>query len=387
MHLDYKDKEVPTVNDNEPLPIWTVSSGPCVALENNANFDLSNFTENKIVTLNKNQYFKFKCYDQFGNEIDKGGENFTSNVKYHDEFGHISPIESSVIDNGDGNYYVRFIPESYGKHVVNLEIEVRNEPEKYGDEITLNLKPKECKNGETLCPNMDKCVSKFVDCIVPPNNCPTDKPFECIVNGQKSCVASQIQCDCPQGYVKCESVLSTPDNIIYWPGYCVPENARYMCPNSKYTSRKCKKTDLTYELSIDGKCRDPASGQPSQKVCPIGKVLCSDFSCRDSYDDCKVYDECPTNEVRCPDQKCAADYMYCPNVITCADANQVVCNDGNCYDNELMCPSSNVCEDIFPFLCGNNLCATSWDNCEHYVSCNHGLSLCSDNICRTECKN
>ncbi|MCF0117145.1 MAG: hypothetical protein HUJ61_03740, partial [Bacilli bacterium] len=284
MHLYYKDNEVSTVNENEPLPIWIVASGPCIALENNENFDLSNFTEDKTIILNRNQYFRFKCHDEFGNEIDKGGEKFISLVKYYDDYGHISSIGSYVIDNGDGYYYVRFIPESYGKHVASLEIYVRNEYVKYGDEITLNIKKKVCNNSETLCPNTDKCVSTLVECIDPPNGCLKDKPFYCDVNGVKTCVASQTECDCPKGFFKCQSVISTTKNPIYWPGYCVPDDAKHMCPNTTLNNIRCKQEKSNYILSIDGKCRDPKFGQPSQRVCPIGKVLCSDFSCRDSYD-------------------------------------------------------------------------------------------------------
>ncbi|MCF0116725.1 MAG: hypothetical protein HUJ61_01590, partial [Bacilli bacterium] len=321
MHLYYKGDEILTVNVNETLPIWTVANGPCIALENNENFNISNFTNGSKITLNRYQYFGFKCYDEYKNKIDKGGEIFYSIVKYHDDFGHSTSIESEVIDNGNGYYLIKFIPESYGKHVVNLNIERRNGQEKYGDEIILDLKPRTCQTGNTLCPNIDKCVSKLFDCIVPPNDCPKETPFECLVNGQKACVASQVQCDCPEGYFKCKSEISKYLNsTVYWPGYCVPSDRTDMCPRGNIKNSTCKIKLENSELSIDGKCRVLKESQaPNQRVCPPGKILCADFSCRDSYDECEKFDECPTNYYRCSDQTCQDDYLKCPDMITCKD--------------------------------------------------------------------
>ena len=51
-----------------------------------------------------------------------------------------------------------------------------------------------------FCNNDYKC--NILECFDPPNNCDIDTPFKCRVNGIETCVKSQIDCDCPIGYIK-----------------------------------------------------------------------------------------------------------------------------------------------------------------------------------------
>ena len=105
LHMFYKKDEVPTVNDGEKLPIFTILTGPCRA-ENNTHFDLT--------TLNEPQegefgYFSFQCYDIYNNKITHGGEKFTVNghlISHGNEYP-VNNIE--VIDNNDGKYIIKFL--------------------------------------------------------------------------------------------------------------------------------------------------------------------------------------------------------------------------------------------------------------------------------------
>ena len=375
INLEYKEEKVTKVNGDEDLPTWVVHNGPCYAYDNE-HFDLSNFTNNQI-TLQRKNTFKFKCYDYYNNSIDYGGEIFHADCNYVYN-SRQSSIEAVVDDEGTGYYYVTFIPTNYGKHIINLQIERKNNgQEKYGEEIVLNLDKYECPNGQKLCPNSNKCVDNLIKCIYPPNDCPSETPFECKVNGETKCVSSQTDCDCPTGYIRCDYMH-----------YCVPENRPDMCATTRYTKAQCKRINNGYTLFADGKCRSKTNGRtPNQKVCPIGKVLCADLSCRDNYDLCLVSDYCQDGESRCPDQTCQFYTENCPNTITCEKSTDYVCNNDKCVESELECESSAIC-DLEPFtnLCDGNLCTDSWEDCPKKVSCGHGKSLCSDNICREICE-
>ena len=382
VNLEYKEEKVTKVNidldkendQGEDLPTWLVHNGPCYAYDNE-HFDLSNFTDSRI-TLGRKNTFKFKCYDYYNNSIDYGGEIFHADCNYVYN-SRQSSIDAEVEDENTGYYYVTFVPTNYGKHIINLQIERKNNgQEKYGEEIVLNLEKYECPNGQILCPNSNSCVNNLVSCIYPPNSCPSDKPFECKVNGVTTCVASQTDCDCPDGYIRCDYMH-----------YCVPEDRPDMCASTRYSNTQCRRVSSNYKLFADGKCRDKTTGQtPNQKVCPIGKVLCADLSCRDSYPECLVSDYCGDGESRCPDQTCQFYTENCPNTITCEDSTQYVCNNDVCVDSELECEASAICDlDPFTNLCDGNFCASSWEDCPKKVSCGHGKSLCSDNVCRDTC--
>ena len=186
------------------------------------------------------------------------------------------------------------------------------------------------------------------------NGCSSDKPFKCSIDNITQCVASQTECDCPNGYYKCN-----------YTHYCVPENNKdTMCPNVKI---------------------------PNQKVCPIGKVLCADLSCRDKYDDClEEFDSCDT--IKCPDQTCNSKIRFCPKTIDCGNSSKYVCNNDKCVDSELECEESKSCKNSSKYLCDGNKCASSWDKCDKKKSCWWSwlevweiYSLCEDKYCRKKC--
>ena len=190
-------------------------------------------------------------------------------------------------------------------------------------------------------------------CIEPENDCPTSKPFLCKINNEDACVESQLECDCPLGYIRCDYMK-----------YCVPEDRK--------------------DLNADGICRMSEDLSPTQKVCPIGKVLCADLSCRDNYDDCSVSDYCEEGQMRCPDQSCVCDYTECPSTISCQN-KKYVCPDGSCVDNEIECKALPNCSGDEPYRCHDNLCVKDKNSCIKNVPCGQKMALCSDLICRITC--
>ena len=244
--------------------------------------------------------------------------------------------------------------------------------EKYGEEVKFVLKEFQCtETNQILCPNKRMCVENIIECIDPPNNCSESTPFNCTVKGKYTCVKSQVYCDCPEGFIKCDIM-----------NYCVPEDRPDMCPYFFERYFYCKEKHLTE--NYDGVCREEDSG-PNQRVCPIGKVLCADLSCRDNYKQCVVTDVQPYDKNRCIGQQLVTLAEECPSSITCESKDEFVCPTGKCVKNELECPSLSNCDEDYPYLCQNNECAIDFKSCPESISCGENKLMCPDNICREKC--
>ena len=361
LHIYYNDTEIETVNNGKTLPIFKILTGPCYA-ENNTNFDLSHLND---TVVNIKTYFTFYCYDSFGNKITKGGEKFTVKGTFLDS---IPLDDAKVVDNGDGSYNVEFTPTMKGIYLFNILIG----KERYGDEVKFELKDFSCSGDKIVCPNKKLCVDDILKCIDPPNNCTRETPFYCKVNDKETCVASQLDCDCPVGFIKCKIMK-----------YCVPEDRKDMCPKFRTVVSQCMKIGMV--KNFDGICRESNKG-PSQRVCPIGKVLCADLSCRDKYEDCIVTEVFKNGyDNRCIGQQIFDDANLCPSSITCPSENQVVCPNGDCVDNEIYCSGLTQCNENYPYLCQNNVCAESYEYCPQNLACGENKLLCPDNHCRVNC--
>ncbi len=228
-------------------------------------------------------------------------------------------------------------------------------------------------NTPIRCPNINKCVNKQVDCLE--NDCPEEKPFKCLVNGEYTCTKSQTDCDCPSGYEKCETT-----------NYCIKETRRDMCPFFLINNRIClTKYGNGYKMFNDGICRKLTEHNPNNYVCPIGKILCPNLTCRDSYDECPESEKSEGNQIRCRDQTITTEANKCPSTIYCANKDDVVCPDGTCVSNEIYCSALRKCPSNSPYLCNNNKCAIDHNDCLSNVSCGHKNSLCSDFVCRESC--
>ena len=364
LHMYYKGEEITTVNDGQPLPIFTFVPGPCRA-EDNSHFDL---TQLDGIVTSKEVSFTFQCYDIYNNIITKGGEEFYVSSNLYVDTGSTEINGGDLKDNNNGTYTISFIPDYAGTYVFNIFID----DEKYGEEISVKYAKKTCKGSASiLCPN-NQCAESYYGCIDPPNECSKEKPFKCKVNKVDTCVKSRVECDCPEGYIKCSYMK-----------YCVPENRPDMCPYFK--TRKCQKMGQDIAYYEDGICRKNTSIAPNQRVCPIGKVLCADLSCKDNYDLCPVTPVLPSNKIRCADQTITSYAFYCPSTVTCPSPDQVVCPDLDCVDNEVYCRRVRTCPASYPYLCANNACAREYEDCTSSVVCGDLKSLCADNVCREDC--
>ena len=187
-----------------------------------------------------------------------------------------------------------------------------------------------------------------------------------------------IECDPEKNYKKCP----------YMNGQ-IPEEKYYdLCFVPYYFS--CGLRYYNYNISQfceDAICRKSKDLQPSQIVCPLGKVLCFDLTCRDSLSQCYTdYPYCDIGKLRCPDQSCVKDQKDCPTTITCSNPNNKVCPDGTCVTNEIYCSPLKICSEDKPFLCLDYSCAKNAESCSHFVACGHGESLCPDLNCREDCE-
>ena len=367
LHIFYKGEEVEKVNNfKENLPKFTILTGPCFA-EDNTHFDLTPLEEAEV---SLKAHFTFQCYDIFNNKITKGGEKFTVKSDYlsNTEQGDSIPLDNAiVVDNGDGSYNVEFVPNMKGTYLFNILVG----NQKYGEEVKFVLTAFQCPEKQVACPNKRKCVASIIDCIDPPSDCPISTPFNCTVNEKYTCVKSRMYCDCPKGFKKCKIM-----------NYCVPENRPDMCPYFMGVQAICMENGLIQ--NYDGICREENNG-PSQRVCPIGKVLCADLSCRDDYTQCVVTDVRPYNKQRCIGQQLVELATQCPSSITCKSKDEFVCPTGECVTNEIYCPSLNKCNENYPYLCQNNICSTDFNSCAETISCGENRILCPDSICREKC--
>ena len=320
--------------------------------------------------------FTISCKDVYGNRISTGGEAFNVmiNVSVGEEGKISSDVKTKITDYLNGNYKVEFVPPLAGEY--SLTIDLRGEIYEGNKKFTIldNNCP---KTTPIVCPNkLDSCVADPFECIEKPAgyDCPSVLPFSCLVNNEKKCVKSQTECDCPPDMFRCEYM-----NI------CVPNDKPYLCSYSVQID--CKNLNSLWTLGKDGICRENENDNPSQRVCPIGFLLCPDLSCRDSYSKCPNYDDCISQTmIRCPDQSCVKDQKDCPSTITCSKPNQVVCPDGTCVESELKCKSLPKCIAPNSILCPDNTCVSDIKNCPKSVSCGHGMSLCNDIICKNTCQ-
>ena len=373
LHMFYKGEEVLTVNDGEKLPIFTILPGPCRA-ENNDHFDLSPLNETQEGEIG---YFSFQCYDIYNNKINHGGEHFTVNAQLISNTIEYPVSNIEVIDNKNGKYDVKFFAKFEGTYFFNILVD----NERYGEEVKWTLKNKECiGESSILCPNVNKCVKDIIDCVAPEDKCKDDrtKPFWCKVDGVETCVASQTDCDCPEGYKKCDIMK-----------YCVKIYRDDMCAYFKVNPAFCyNKYGTQYVPFYDGICREKWYHGPNQRVCPIGQVLCADLSCKDNYDLCPEaeVEVCPDNKVRCIGQAIVDSLEKCPSTFTCPNENDVVCPNGECVSNEIECPALQKCNDPEkPYRCQNNDCKDNYVSCPQPVACGHDKSMCSDSKCRKTC--
>ena len=364
LKIYYKGKEILKVNMNEDLPEFIFKLMKCIE-------PIYSKDELYTAVVGKDVTFYLQCLDKLGRTVKRGGEHFSSD-NYFISDGKYTSFDLIIKDLQTGNYSFNFIPSSEGNYNIRIYLN-----EEFFDEINFIIEKTRCKDSTPfLCPNKNLCVGNHTDCIEPKNDCPNSEPFYCKVDNTEKCVKSQLECDCPEGYIRCDYMK-----------YCVPENRQDMCADySDISEKACQKMKQFKYLGKDGICRLNQDLSPTQKVCPIGKVLCADLSCRDNYDECAVSENCKEGEFRCPDQSCVEDHTECPSTISCQN-KEYVCPDGTCVDNEIECEALPPCTGDEPYRCHDNLCAKNQNSCRRNVACGHKMALCHDLICRTTCDN
>ena len=219
----------------------------------------------------------------------------------------------------------------------------------------------DCPEGYNKCPNDNKkCYKDIIDCVPLEIKCdnPEDsktKIFKC--KNSNKCVESLTECETENGYVKCP----------YMNGQIPEGKADYLCfvPHRM----RCEHLFPDYsQFCNDGICRKSKDLQPSQIVCPLGKVLYFDLTCRDSLSQCYTdYPQCDIGKLRCPDQSCVKDQGDCPTLITCPNPNNKVCPDGTCVTNEIFCSPLKICSEDTTFLCLDYSCAKNAESCSHFL--------------------
>ena len=364
LKIYYKGKEIHKINMNEDLPEFIFKLMKCFK---------SILSKDGLETavIGKDITFYLQCLDKLDRKVKRGGEHFTSD-NYLIFDGKYTSFDVIINDLQTGNYSFNFIPSLEGNYYIRIYLD-----DEFFIEVTFIIEKTHCKEPTPfLCPNKNICVEKYIDCIEPKNDCPTSTPFYCKVGETEKCVESQLECDCPLGYIRCDYMK-----------YCVPKDREDMCADySNILEKTCQKMKQFKYLGADGICRLSEDLSPTQKVCPIGKVLCADLSCRDNYDECAVSQYCKEGEFRCGDQSCVEDYTECPSTISCKN-KKFVCPDGTCVDSEIECESLPICTGDEPYRCHDNLCVKDQNSCVKNVACGHKMALCYDLICRTTCDN
>ena len=368
--FDGQNIDIPFSNGANKLSVFP---SYCINHANNSENKYIDYS--KLNIIGENNIITIYCYDQYDNKILKGGSEFETTILMQLENGNVeTKIESNIVDNNDGSYTITFKPPMEAKYIITTYINVLNSKTIY-DNYEINLMQFKCdENNEIKCPNKNKCVPKneIQKCINEDNEC-TDlkKPFKCKTSESENaiCVESQTDCECPEGYTKCEYMNNCVKNEDNCPFFLELD-----CDNKNYPV-----------LCDDGICRNDKMNQPSKRRCPIGYVLCPDLSCQSSYENCKEFEYCGDDMITCADNSCVSDQSLCPTSITCSNRNYVVCPDGKCVENEMYCNKVKECGGDTPYLCNNNECAKDEKSCKMGIVCGHGKSLCEDFICRENC--
>jgi hypothetical protein len=367
----YDGITLPVINNSQGP--FQISIYPTVCSEK---FPVTDMTQLSKVEPGENTYFLINCYDLFNNKISKGGEKFDVSINVLVAQSLVSTsINSIITDNSNGSYKVEFIPVYPGSYSVGIVLKSNNNL--YGNITSFEIKsslcpaemPVRCANDPT------KCVKNSIDCI-DKNPCATTpaKPISCLVNKQMTCVASQVFCDCPDKYIRCDYMNT-----------CVPEDKDYLCSFNLELNCLKQFPGKPY-FCPDGICRATVQDCPAQRVCPLGYNLCPDLSCQKDRANCSNYDDCTGNQIKCPDQTCVNNQKDCPSIITCSKPGQFVCPDGRCVSTDLECNPIPVCNAPNNILCPSNSCSNSITNCPKSVACGHGKSLCSDINCKDSCQ-
>lgn len=257
----------------------------------------------------------------------------------------------------------------------------------------VNIKESNCQYDDNFtCPSYAQIIcSKSLQQCFPnlySNYCDISTPFYCQINQIYQCTDHLFKCDCPKGFSKCakDNKCLSPDdyNLFCSPklNKTCPENFPFICN--------------------DGSCRKSYKDCPSQRVCPIGLILCPNNECQLNLFLCENITKSCKNHLCLSDYStCVIDPVDCPTEKTCGE-NKVVCPDGECVESEHNCSSQlfslkNVVCGLNEALCEDNLCReictnhdsrTSQNNYhQFFIACPEEQIKCPDYSCRNHQNN
>jgi hypothetical protein len=186
-------------------------------------------------------------------------------------------------------------------------------------------------------------------------DCPVDTPYRCI---DRTCVAFAEQCK--------EKLRCPPRNPILCPitGNCVDnyfDCFKFICPKS--TPIQC----------ANGKCvnspRDCVINTVAQEpLCPKGNAVCYDGSCRTSIDLCPIYPGCtdPKLPYKCKDGSCVGSKSECVTISITCEKGLSLCEDGLCRST---CPAFFGCPNETPLQCPSGRCVNEFSECAGESNC------------------
>ena len=322
---------------------------------------------------------KLKCFDDYNFALsDPQNENFKFLIKGN----NLSLIGNDLLTANNtfnnGLYTVNFLVIFSGQYDFTVYLNNKN----YGDSISLNVVSKICPiKNQIMCSNLT-CVNSTKLCKDDINQtCPDEKPFMCKIKGNQTCTNSFVNCDCPDGFVKCRDACILASQMS---AYCydpVPlENCTNVLIGKTNSPIQCPDGSCRFSNNID--CGSPY-------VCPLKFKKCG-VTCIPNNITCNLtMPNCTSNQIICWDMTCASSPLKCPTKKTCYINEKLGynCPDGRCVENEFYCSQPPTCYEPSPFLCSDFTCAKNIQNCKVKKSCKPGEALCQDNQCHKTCLN
>ena len=121
------------------------------------------------INISRIYNYTIRCFDKYGNQIDKGGANFTSEIwLYSIKSQTKTKIEPKIEYKENSTYVVSFNLTLIGKYLISIIVDGN----KYNElEYTYS-----CNN--YICPNIGKCVDDLRECIPIESQCQNETEKE-----------------------------------------------------------------------------------------------------------------------------------------------------------------------------------------------------------------
>jgi hypothetical protein len=187
-------------------------------------------------------------------------------------------------------------------------------------------------------------------------DCPSDLPYRCF---DRACVSSYDQCinnniRCPaKNPILCPITGNCVDNFYDCFKFTCPKSLPNQCANGKCTASP-------RECVINSVTQQP--------LCAEGDAVCYDGSCRPSMDQCPIFPGCidPKSPYKCKDGSCVASQSECSTAPITCDKGLNLCEDGIC---RATCPAYFGCPSTSPLHCPSGKCVKQFSECAGESNC------------------